>query len=101
MDRYRSYEAHTPAWLTTRSEMFQRFAAKYHMTTAAELASTARPRLLGLYHHGGLSAEELMHDMLARYLHPGSIELTLRSECVQTVRSTRYKAHTNELKTGL
>jgi hypothetical protein len=83
--------------------MFQRFAAKYHTTTAglAELTSTARARLLGLYHHGGLSAEELMHDMLARYLHPGSIELTLRSECVQTVRSTRYKAHTNELKTGL
>jgi hypothetical protein len=86
---------------SARSEMFQRFAAKYRMTTAAELASTARPRLLGLYHHGSLSVEELMHDMLARYLHPGSIELTLRSECVQTARSTRYKAHANELRTGL
>ena len=63
------HEAHTPAWLATRPETFQRFAAKYHTTTAelAELASTARPRLLILYHFGSLSPEELMHDMLTRY----------------------------------
>lgn len=63
------HEAHTPAWLATRPETFKRFAAKYHTTTPelAELASKAKARLLILYHYNGISAEELMNDMLARY----------------------------------
>jgi ribonuclease BN (tRNA processing enzyme) len=63
------HEAETPAWLATRPETFQRFAAKYHTTTPelAELASKAKPRLLILYHYNGLSPEELMNDMLAHY----------------------------------
>jgi ribonuclease BN (tRNA processing enzyme) len=63
------HEAHTPAWLATRPETFQRFAAKYHTTTPqlAELALKAKPRLLILYHYSGLSTQELMNDMLAHY----------------------------------
>jgi len=63
------HEANTPAWLATRPETFQRFAAKYHTTTSelAELASKAKPRLLILYHYSSLSAEELIGDMLSRY----------------------------------
>ena len=63
------HEAHTRAWLATRPETFQRFSAKYHTTTPelAELALKAKPGLLVLYHYNGLSAEELMNDMLARY----------------------------------
>jgi ribonuclease BN (tRNA processing enzyme) len=66
------HEAHTPAWLATRSETFRRFSAKYHTTTPelAELASKAKPRLLILYHYNGLSQEELMADMLAHYSRP-------------------------------
>jgi len=63
------HEVHTPAWLATRPETFQRFSAKYHTTTPelAELASKAKPRLLILYHYSSLSPEELMGDMLGRY----------------------------------
>ena len=63
------HEAHTPAWLATRPESFQKFAAKYHTTTLelAELARQAKPRLLILYHYSSLSPEELFDDMLARY----------------------------------
>jgi ribonuclease Z len=63
------HEANTPAWLATRPETFQKFAAKYHTSTPelAELASKAKPRLLILYHYAGLSAKELFDDMLARY----------------------------------
>lgn len=63
------HEAHTPAWLSTRPETFQRFSAKYHTTTAqlAELAHKAKPRLLILYHYAGLSQAELVDDMLLRY----------------------------------
>ena len=63
------HEAHTPAWLATRPESFQRFSAKYHTTTLelAELARQAKPRLLILYHYSSLSPEELFDDMLARY----------------------------------
>jgi ribonuclease BN (tRNA processing enzyme) len=66
------HEAHTPAWLATRSETFKRFSAKYHTTTPelAELALKAKPRLLILYHYNGLSQEELMADMLAHYSKP-------------------------------
>jgi ribonuclease BN (tRNA processing enzyme) len=66
------HEAHTPAWLATRSETFKRFSAKYHTTTPelAELALKAKPRLLILYHYNGLSQEELMADMLAHYPKP-------------------------------
>jgi len=63
------HEAHTPAWLATRPESFQKFAAKYHTTTLelAELARQAKPRLLILYHYSSLSPEELFDDMLAHY----------------------------------
>ena len=63
------HEAHTPAWLATRPDTFQRFAAKYHTTTTqlAELARQAKPRLLILYHYSSLSPEELFDEMLARY----------------------------------
>ena len=63
------HEAHTPAWLATRPESFQQFAAKYHSTTVelAELARQAKPRLLILYHYSSLSPKELFDDMLARY----------------------------------
>ena len=66
------HEAHTPAWLATRSEMFQRFSAKYHTTTPelAELAMKAKPRLLILYHYNGLSQEEIVADMVAHYPRP-------------------------------
>ncbi|HEY5810761.1 MAG TPA: MBL fold metallo-hydrolase [Povalibacter sp.] len=63
------HEAYTPAWLATRPETFQRFAAKYHTTTPelAQLALKAKPGLLILYHYSSLSPEELSDDMLARY----------------------------------
>jgi ribonuclease BN (tRNA processing enzyme) len=63
------HEAHTPAWLATRPDSFQKFSAKYHTTTLelAELARQAKPRLLILYHYSSLSPEELFDDMLARY----------------------------------
>jgi ribonuclease BN (tRNA processing enzyme) len=63
------HEAATPAWLATRPETFQRFAAKYHTTTAqlADLARQAKPRLLIVYHYNGLSLEELFDDLSARY----------------------------------
>ena len=66
------HEVHTPAWLATRPETFQRFSEKYHTTTPqlAELASKARPRLLVLYHYNGLTNAELMSDMLSRYAGP-------------------------------
>jgi ribonuclease BN (tRNA processing enzyme) len=40
------HEANTPAWLATRPDRFQRFAAKYHTTTGqlAELARQAKLR---------------------------------------------------------
>jgi ribonuclease Z len=63
------HEAHTPGWLATRPERFQRFSAKYHTTTPelAELARKARPKLLILYHYSSLSPEELLTDMTGRY----------------------------------
>ena len=63
------HEVHTPAWLATRPETFQRFSAKYHTTTPelAELAREAKPKLLVLYHYNGLSREELVADMSSRY----------------------------------
>jgi ribonuclease BN (tRNA processing enzyme) len=63
------HEVHTPAWLLTRPERFQRFSEKFHTTTPqlADLAKQARPRLLILYHYNGLSAEELFDDMSRRY----------------------------------
>jgi ribonuclease BN (tRNA processing enzyme) len=53
------HEANTPAWLATRPDTFQRFAAKYHTTTGqlAEFARQAKPRLLIFYHYSGLSRE--------------------------------------------
>ncbi len=63
------HEAHTPAWLATRPESFQKFSAKYHTTTLelAELAREAKPQLLVLYHYSSLSPEELFDDMFAHY----------------------------------
>jgi ribonuclease BN (tRNA processing enzyme) len=63
------HEVHTPAWLATRPERFQRFAAKYHTSTPelAELAREAKPKLLVLYHYNGLSPEELRADLASRY----------------------------------
>jgi ribonuclease Z len=66
------HEVHTPAWLATRPETFQRFAAKYHTSTPelAELAREAKPKLLVLYHYNGLSPEELRADLSSRYQGP-------------------------------
>jgi ribonuclease BN (tRNA processing enzyme) len=63
------HEAHSPAWLATRPETFQRFAAMYHTTTPelAKLALAAKPRLLILYHYASLSPQEMFDDMLSRY----------------------------------
>lgn len=63
------HEVLTPAFLASRPETFQRFAAKYHTTTTqlADLAREARPRLLILYHYSSQSPEELQSEMLARY----------------------------------
>lgn len=63
------HEGYTPAWLATRPDTFQRFAAKFHTSTAelADLARQAKPHLLILYHYSSLSPEELFDDMLARY----------------------------------
>jgi ribonuclease BN (tRNA processing enzyme) len=62
------HEAHPPAWIATRPPMFQRFAAKYHTTTAqlADLARQAKPRLLIIYHYP-IAPEEMFADMSARY----------------------------------
>ena len=66
------HEAHTPAFLATRPETFQRFAAKYHTTTPqlADLAREARPRLLILYHYSAVASEEVLADILGRYSGP-------------------------------
>lgn len=63
------HEVHTPAWLLTRPQRFQRFADKFHTTTPqlADLAKQAKPRLLILYHYNSLSPEELFDDMSGRY----------------------------------
>lgn len=63
------HEAHTPTWLLTRPETFQKFSAKYHTTTTelADLAREAKPRLLVLYHYNSLPSEDLLGEMLARY----------------------------------
>jgi len=62
------HEAHPPAWITTRPPTFQRFAAKYHTTTAqlADLAKQAKPRLLIIYHYP-IAPEDVFADMSARY----------------------------------
>lgn len=63
------HEALSPAWLATRPDYFQQFAAKFHTTTTqlAELAAKARPRLLILYHYASVSPDDLYDEMLARY----------------------------------
>jgi len=63
------HEAHSPAWIATRPETFQKFSEKYHTTTPqlAELARAARPRLLVLYHYSSRSTEELFAEMQAGY----------------------------------
>lgn len=63
------HEAHSPAWLATRPDYFQEFAAKFHTTTTelAALAVKAKPRLLILYHYVSVSPEDLYDEMLSRY----------------------------------
>jgi ribonuclease BN (tRNA processing enzyme) len=63
------HEAHSPAWLDTRPDYFQQFAAKFHTTTdeLAVLAGKAQPRLLILYHYASISPEALYDEMLAKY----------------------------------
>jgi ribonuclease Z len=63
------HEALSPAWLATRPDYFQQFAAKFHTTATqlAELAAKAQPRLLILYHYSSVSPEDLYDEMLARY----------------------------------
>jgi ribonuclease BN (tRNA processing enzyme) len=67
------HEGQSPAWLATRPETFQKFAAKYHTTTAqlAELAREAKPRLLIVYHYSSVAPEDILNDMLTRY--PGHV----------------------------
>src|SRR5215467_3404450 len=62
------HEAHPPAWIATRPPTFQRFAAKYHTTTAqlADLAKQAKPRLLIIYHYP-IAPEDVFADMSVRY----------------------------------
>ena len=62
------HEAHAPAWIATRPPTFQRFAAKYHTTTAqlADLARQAKPRLLIIYHYPN-APEDVFADMSKRY----------------------------------
>lgn len=63
------HEVHTPAWVASRPEAFQKFSAKYHTTTPelADLALKAKPGLLILYHYNGTTGQELFDDMRARY----------------------------------
>jgi ribonuclease BN (tRNA processing enzyme) len=73
------HEVRSLAGLSTRPAAFQRFAFKYHTTTAqlAELAARAKPRLLILYHHAialrpavnaaASSPAELLGEISSRY----------------------------------
>jgi ribonuclease BN (tRNA processing enzyme) len=73
------HEVRSLAGLAKRPPGFQRFASKYHTTTAqlAELATQAKPHLLILYHHGialrpdvnreASSPAELLSEVSARY----------------------------------
>ena len=73
------HEVRTEAGLAGRPPAFQRFASKYHTTTAqlADLASQAKPRLLILYHHAiairpamnpnASSPAELLSELSSRY----------------------------------
>jgi len=73
------HEVRSLAGLAKRPPAFQRFASKYHTTTAqlAELASQAKPRLLILYHHAialrpelnpeASSPAELLNELSTRY----------------------------------
>jgi ribonuclease Z len=73
------HEVQSLAGLAKRPPAFQRFASKYHTTTAqlAELATQAKPRLLILYHHAivlrpalnpeATSPADLLGEVSARY----------------------------------
>src|SRR5439155_2236111 len=76
------HEVRTLAGLAKRPTAFQRFASKYHTTTAqlAELASAPKPRLLVLYHHG---------IVLRPALHP---DASAPAEVLNAM-STRYSGH--------
>jgi ribonuclease BN (tRNA processing enzyme) len=61
------HEALIPALIATRPATFQRFAAKYHTTTAqvAALARKAKPKLRIIYH--AMTPDEMFADMSKRY----------------------------------
>jgi ribonuclease Z len=63
------HEAHSPAWIESRPETFQKFSSQYHTTThqLSELAKRAKPKLLILYHCGGFSLEEIFREMSTFY----------------------------------
>jgi ribonuclease BN (tRNA processing enzyme) len=73
------HEVNTLESLARRDARFQAFAAKYHTSTEqiAELATSARPKLLVLYHHSitfrpGITAtastpDQLQREISARY----------------------------------
>src|SRR5438094_136567 len=63
------HEVRSLEGLAKRPPAFQRFASKYHTTSAqvAELATRAKPRLLILYHATFTSPEELLQEMNGRY----------------------------------
>src|SRR6516225_6468559 len=73
------HEVRSLAGLVRRPPAFQRFASKYHTTTAqlAELATQAKPHLLILYHHAivlrpavnpeATSPADLLGEVSARY----------------------------------
>jgi ribonuclease BN (tRNA processing enzyme) len=63
------HEGHSPAWIATRPETFQRFSEKYHTTTPqlAELARAARPKLLVLYHYVAITPEDLFREIQGGY----------------------------------
>ena len=67
------HEGQSPAWLATRPDTFQGFAAKYHTTTPqlADLAQAAKPRLLIVYHYSSVAPDDILGEMLARY--PGHV----------------------------
>jgi ribonuclease BN (tRNA processing enzyme) len=73
------HEVRSLEGLARRPPAFQRFASRYHTTTAqlAELASQAKPRLLILYHHAialrpevnpeASSPAQLLNELSTRY----------------------------------
>jgi hypothetical protein len=77
---------------------FQKFAAKYHTDDdpANRSGTSAKPRLLILYHYVGLSPEELHDEMRDQYA--GAFRDRSRSRCLlnehrQLDHATRGRSH--------